>query len=275
MTQKEKADALRRLHHGPKILVLPNAWDVASARIIEELGFPVVATTSSGISNSLGYADNEHISRQEMLEVVARITAAVKVPVTADMEAGYASTAEEMAVTVEEVIEAGAVGLNLEDSIRNETQLVDVSLQVEKIKAVRETAARAGVPLVINARTDAYWLKGVEVADRMAETIRRANAYRQAGGDCIFVPGLRDPAAIAEFLKNSPGPMNVLAGPGAPAIGELEKLRVARVSLGGGPARTAAGIVRKLGQELLARGTYTTIAENAIPSPEMNALMRK
>src|SRR5690349_22921443 len=270
MTQKEKAEALRRLHQGPKILVLPNAWDVASARVIEELGFPVVATTSSGISNSLGYADNEHISRQEMLEVVARICSAVKAPVTADMEAGYASTAEEMAVTIEELIEAGAVGLNLEDSIRNETQLVDVSLQVEKIKAVRETAAKAGVALVINARTDAYWLKGVELPDRMGETVKRAKAYREAGGDCIFVPGMREPGAITEFLKKSPGPMNVLAGPGAPSIGELEKLGVARVSLGGGPARTAAGIVRKLGRELLERGTYTTIAENAIPSPEMN-----
>jgi 2-methylisocitrate lyase-like PEP mutase family enzyme len=191
------------------------------------------------------------------------------------MEAGYASTGEEIIVTIEELIETGAVGLNLEDSVRNETGLVDVSLQVEKIRAVRETAAEAGVPLVLNARTDAYWLKGVEISDRMGETVKRAKAYREAGGDCIFVPGLREPAAIAEFLKKSPAPMNVLAGPGAPSIADLEKLGVARVSLGGGPARTAMGILRKLGKELLASGTYTVIAENAIPSPEMNAMMRK
>src|SRR5450432_1179092 len=156
-TQAEKADRLRQLHTDPKILILPNAWDVASARILEELGYPAIATTSAGVAFSLGFKDGQHISRKEMLEVVSRIAAAVRVPVTADMEAGHGVSAADMAETAKAVVEAGAVGMNLEDVLGStEDSLVDLNLQCEKIGAIREASRAAGVPLVLNARTDIY-----------------------------------------------------------------------------------------------------------------------
>ena len=275
LSQKEKAEALRQLHHAGRVLVLVNVWDVISARVVEEMGFPAVATSSAGVANSLGYPDGQHISRGEMLVAVQRIARALQVPVSADMEGGYAGSGERMAETAQQLIETGAVGLNLEDGEENESRLIDVKLAVEKIKAVRETGAAAGVPLVINARTDAYWIKGDKLADRFGETVRRAQAYREAGADCIFVPGLKDPAEIARFLKESPGPLNVLGGAGAPPVPELQRLGVARMSVGGGPARAALGILRKIAEELNQSGTYTTITENLFPSAEANRMLQE
>src|SRR5262249_6197341 len=155
--QAQKAAVLRKLHHGPRILVLANAWDVISARIVEEIGFPAVATTSAGVAAALGYPDGQRVSRDEMLDVVGRIARAVKVPVTADMEAGYGSTPPEMAETARALVDAGAVGLNLEDMTGDDKgSQVEIALQVEKIEAIREASAAAGVPLVLNARTDIY-----------------------------------------------------------------------------------------------------------------------
>ena len=176
-TLRDQAEVFRRLHQGPAILVLPNAWDVASARVLEEASFPALATSSAGVAWALGYADGERITRGEMLEVVARIAARVRVPLTADMEAGYGRGPEAAAETARGVIAAGAVGLNLEDGT-NEGRLVDVTLHVERIHAVREAGRAAGVPLVINARTDAFELPGLPPAQRFAEAVRRANAYR-------------------------------------------------------------------------------------------------
>ncbi len=273
-SQKQKAHTLRKLHQGPDLLVLVNIWDVASARVIEDLGFPAVATSSAAIANSLGYPDGERISRGEMLETVSRIAAAVSVPVTADMEAGYAATPEEMEDTARELVVSGAVGLNLEDGYDNESQLVDVRLQVEKIEAVREIGERAEVPLVINARTDAYWLKdGGDPKAHFAEAVRRAKAYREAGADCIFVPGLRDPEQIRQFLYESPGPLNILAGAGVPPLDELRKAGVRRVSLGSGPYRAALGIVMRIGKALREAGTYTLMTEYNIPYADLNELV--
>src|SRR3984893_17612094 len=151
--QARKAEELRKLHGGPKVLVLPNAWDVASARVVEELGFPAIATTSAGVAFALGYPDGQRVSREEMLDVVARVARAVRVPVTADMEAGYGSTPKDMAETAKAIVAAGAVGLNLEDVTDDtESSQVDMALQVEKIRAIREASATLGVSLVINAR---------------------------------------------------------------------------------------------------------------------------
>src|SRR5438445_9003061 len=154
-TLRDQAEVFRRLHQGPAILVLPNAWDVASARVLEEAGFAAMATSSAGVAWALGYADGERISRGEMLAVVRRIASSVRVPVTADMEAGYGTTPEAAAETARGVIAAGAVGLNLEDGT-NDGPLADVALHQDRIRAMREVGAAAGVPLVINARTDAF-----------------------------------------------------------------------------------------------------------------------
>jgi 2-methylisocitrate lyase-like PEP mutase family enzyme len=272
--QSQKAEALRALHQGPKVLLFANAWDVASARTVEALGFPAIATTSAGIANMLGYVDGQNISRGEMLEVVSRIARAIKAPITADMEAGYARTAEEMFDTATELIEAGAVGLNLEDCEDEEQRLTDLALYLEKIRALREAGEKAGVKLVLNARTDAYWWKGARPETRMAEAVHRANAFRQAGADCVFVPGLKTVAEIAEFLRQSPGPLNVLGVPGAPPIAELERLGVRRVSIGSGGYRAALGLMKRIAAQLREEGKYELIAEFLLPAAETNRLLR-
>src|SRR3979490_2974966 len=155
--QAEKAERFRKLHGGPNILALPNAWDVASARILEEARYPAIATSSAGIAFSLGYADGQRISRDQMLEVVERIAQAVRVPVTADMEAGYGTSVKDMIETTKAVIASGAIGMNLEDVTGDdESSQVDTALQVKKIRAIRKTASWLGFPLVLNARTDIY-----------------------------------------------------------------------------------------------------------------------
>lgn len=274
-SQAQKAEALRALHQGPKIVLFPNAWDVASARVVEALGYPAVATTSAGCANMLGYADSQRISRGEMLDIVGRIARAVKVPVTADMEAGYATTAEQMYGTTIALIESGAVGLNLEDSGQDESSLIELNLQLEKIRAVREASEKASVRLVLNARTDAYWWKGSRPETKMDDTVHRANAFRKAGADCVFVPGLRTLKEIGEFLRQSPGALNVLGGAGVPSIAELEAIGVRRVSLGSGPYRAALGLMRRIACQLRDEGSYSLIAEYGIPFAEVNQLLEE
>ena len=269
-----KADALRLLHRGPRTLVLPNAWDVASARIIEDAGATAIATTSAGIAFSLGYPDGEKISREEMLAVVARIAAKVTVPVSADLEAGYGDRPEDAARTAEALIEAGAVGLNLEDGTRDpQHPLTDISLQLEKIAAVFETARSAGVPLVLNARTDVYLREVGAPESRFDEALRRLSAFRNAGADCLFIPGVRDLPTIERFVRDLRHPINILGGPGSPSIPELQKAGVARVSLGSSPARAALGLARKITQELLTTGTYKSL-EDAPSHTEVNRMLQ-
>jgi 2-methylisocitrate lyase-like PEP mutase family enzyme len=270
-TQRDKAEGFRRLHQGPAILVLPNAWDVASARVLEEAGFPALATSSAGIAWAHGHADGERISRGEMLDVVARIAAGVRVPLTADMEAGYGPGAGAAAETARGVIAAGAVGLNLEDGT-NEGRLVDVALHVERIQAAREAGQVGGVPLVINARTDAFELP-LAPAQRFAEAVRRANAYRAAGADCLFVPHVGDAETIGRLAREIDGPLNVIAGPGAPAIPELERLGVRRASLGPRLVQGTLGLLARAARELHDRGTYTTFADLVLPFAELQRLL--
>ena len=268
-----KAARLRELHRGTKILILLNVWDVASARLIESMGLPAVATSSAAVANSLGYADGERISRSEMLAVVRRISAAVKVPVTADMEGGYCNLPEGMAETAHELLEAGAVGLNLEDS-HQERKLVDVSLQQEKLRALKEAGRTEGVDLVLNARTDPYLLKDAGDTWRIEETVCRARAYRDAGADCIFVPGLSAAETIRRLLEESPGPLNVLAGKGGLPVPELERLGVARLSLGSGPARAALAAFRRIAREVLDQGTYHSMTEDTLTYDETQRLLQ-
>jgi 2-methylisocitrate lyase-like PEP mutase family enzyme len=274
--QQRKAEQLRKLHSGPRMLVLPNAWDVASARVLEELGYPAIATTSAGVAFSLGYPDGQRISRDEMLEVVARIARAVRVPVTADMESGYGTTTKDMAETAKAIVAAGGVGLNFEDVIGDtESSQVDTGLQTEKIRAIRETSALAGVPLVINARTDVYLMPIGPEATRFERTVERLRAYRAAGADCVFAPGVKERDLIEKLLKAVAAPLNILVTPGCPSIPELEKLGVARASIGSGVMRSALGLVRRIGKELLETGKYASAFEGAIPFAEVNALLAR
>jgi 2-methylisocitrate lyase-like PEP mutase family enzyme len=272
--QRAKADAFRAMHKGGRILVLPNAWDVASARIIEESGFGAIATTSAGIAFALGYPDGQKISRDEMLDAVARIALRVKVPVSADVEAGYGNRPEDAAKTARAVIEAGAIGMNLEDATGDsQNPLVELPLQLEKIAAVREACQIAGVPIVLNARTDVYLEQVGPVESRYDETLRRLAAYRDAGADCAFAPGIRDAATIQKLVADLGCPVNTLAGPGSPSIPELEKLGVARVSLGSSVMRATLGLLRRAAAELRSSGTYNAM-EGGIPHAELNQMMR-
>lgn len=272
--QIRKAEAFAAMHTGGKILVLPNASDVASAKVVVEAGFPAVATSSAGIAWLMGYPDGQKISRTDMLSMVARIAAALDVPVTADMEAGYGTAPEAVAQTVRETIEAGAVGLNIEDgAFEGEGPLVDIGLAAERIAAGRAAADAAGVPAVINARTDVL-LKGGKGPEAIDEAIKRSNAYRAAGADCLFVPFARDAETIATLVEGIDGPVNILAGAVSPPVPELARLGVARVSIGGLMSLAFASLARTIATELEQTGTYG-FAKGVILHPEMNALMSK
>lgn len=283
-----KVDLLRGLHGGGALFVLPNAWDGMSAVVFEACGFPAIATTSAGIAYALGYPDGERLSRDEMAEATARIAGAVSVPVTADVEAGYGGSPKEVAETARAVISAGAVGLNLEDSAdpeppgnaassgKGETHsLLELEDQLERIRAVVEVGGAAGVPLVVNARTDIYWREVGDSDRRFGETVRRANAFLEAGADCAFVPGVKDPDTIHALVQEISGPLNVLAGVGTPSIPKLAELGVRRVSVGSGPARAAMGLLRKLGRELLEEGTHPSMVDGAVSYPEANAIFAR
>jgi 2-methylisocitrate lyase-like PEP mutase family enzyme len=273
--EQAKAASFRVLHSGREILLLPNVWDVASARLIEESGFKAAATSSAGIAFSLGYPDGQRISREQMLAVIARIAKAVRVPVTADVEAGYGKTPEDAGRTARAVAEAGAVGMNLEDAIGDSPSvLVELPLQLEKIRAVREMASRLRIPLVLNARTDMYLLQIGDPAERYDETVRRLSAFREAGADCVFAPGLRDAPTIGRLVADLKCPVNILAGPGSPSVPELSKLGVARVSLGSATMRATVGCLRRIAQELRATGTYSNLAD-APTHAEMNRMMER
>jgi 2-methylisocitrate lyase-like PEP mutase family enzyme len=274
-SQKDKAIAFRRMHAGPTILLLPNAWDVVSARIFEDAGFGAIATTSAGIAFSLGYPDGQKIRPEEMLSRIGRIARAVSVPVTADAEAGYGNRPEDAARTAQEVIAAGAVGMNLEDATNDPAHpLIDFQLAIEKVKAVREVGMKSGVPIVVNARTDVYLLKVGPPEKRYDETIMRLLAFRDSGADCLFVPGVRDPETIARIVRDVQCPVNILGGPGSPSVPELEKLGVARVSLGSAPMRATLGLVRKMAAELKASGTYNSL-EDAPSHASVNTMLGK
>jgi 2-methylisocitrate lyase-like PEP mutase family enzyme len=271
--QAQMAEALRRMHAGPHILVLPNAWDAASAALFAQAGFGAIATTSGGVAWSLGYPDGQRISRGEMLDVVARIARTVAVPVSADLEAGYGTTPEAVAETMRLAIAVGVCGVNFEDGTDHaDKPLADIGRQVEMIRAIREAAATSGVPLVINARTDTYLRAVADDAGRFTETVRRAQAYLQAGADCIFVIGLRRGDIIGRLAREIPGPLNILTGPGAPSIPELEKMGVARVSFGSGTTAATLGLVKRMAHELRDSGTYTTLTQSEVTHAEMNRM---
>ncbi|MFF0189882.1 isocitrate lyase/phosphoenolpyruvate mutase family protein [Streptomyces sp. NPDC005244] len=262
--------ALRALHVPGRPLVLPNAWDTASARIVEEAGAAAVATTSAGLAWDLGAADGDALDRERALAAVARIAAAVGVPVSADIESGYAPDAEGVGDTVRAVLAAGAVGVNIEDALHEEGAgpLRPVAAQADRIAAARAAADTAGVPLFVNARIDTF-LRG---AGGVEETLERAAAFLAAGADGVFVPGAVDPVTVKALVGGIDGPLNIMVGPGAPAVAELAALGVARVSAGSGIAQAAHALVRRAARELLDTGTYGAMA-GGFDYGELNSLL--
>ncbi|HLZ58212.1 MAG TPA: isocitrate lyase/phosphoenolpyruvate mutase family protein [Ktedonosporobacter sp.] len=258
--QHTKAELFLKFHQNRATLLLPNAWDCASARLFEEAGFSAIGTTSAGIAFAQGYVDGQHIQRDEMIQVIARIAATVQVPVTADIEAGYGPTTNDVAETIREVIGAGAVGVNLEDNTGIFKPLYSLPQQVERIEAAREEAQRIGLALVINARIDTYLFSIGEETARLEDTIRRGRAYLQAGANSIFVPGVADPSLISTLVREIPGPLNIMVGPGMLSAPELFNLGVTRLSIGGAAMLATMGLVRDIARELHKQGTYERMA---------------
>jgi len=270
--QKQKADDFLALHHAPTILILPNAWDVASEKVFEIEGFKAIGTTSAGIAATLGYADGQHMSLAENMEVVRRIVNNTTLPVSADIEAGYATSIEGVVKAAHAVLNVGAVGLNLEDGTGDSAApLFDKVLQQEKIKAVREMAVANGIHLVINARTDVYLVDDAST-HCLRHAIDRGNAYRGAGADCIFVPdvGGLDKKAIATLVKEIDAPINIVAGATPPPIPELQDMGVSRVSVGPRPMRAVLSLLRKIAKELMTTGTCKLMSESSITYSEVN-----
>ena len=254
--QERRAAALRALHEAPPVLVLINTWDVASAVIVASLpGCRAVATSSAGIAAVLGYPDGERIPPPEMLEVVRRVATAVDLPVTADLEAGYGDAAE----TARAGWAAGAVGLNLEDAGGSADE------HVQRVRAVRDAVPA----IVVNARVDLYLLGRPD----FDETVRRGRAYLDAGADCIFVPGVSDAETIGRLAEAIPGPINVLAAATTPPVAELERLGVARVSVGSGLGRASLGWARETAAAMLSTGSFEAL-QGAIPFAEVDGLLQ-
>ena len=275
--QREKAETLRALHQGPDILILANTSDAATSRIIVEAGYTAVATSSAGIAWAQGYPDGEEISREEMLQVVRRIVQSVDVPVTADMEAGYGAQPEDVAATIRATLDAGAVGLNLEDSNPKEDghPLFDFKHSVDRIAAGRAASDEFGIPIVINARCDSFAGRSPGTGEwnqAMAEASARGNAYLEAGADCVFVPFVRDAETITTLVREIDGPVNSLSGAPSPTIPELRDIGVRRISVGGLITLAAATLFRNAAEELRGPGTYS-FAKDVILHPEMNKLM--
>lgn len=256
-TLRDRALAFRALHVPGRPLVLPNAWDAASARIVEDTGAAAVATTSAGVAWALGVPDGDLLGRERAVAAVARIAASVAVPLSADIESGFAEDPAGVADTVRAVLAAGAVGVNIEDALYGSDAdavgaLRPVAEQAERIAAAREAADAEGVPLFVNARIDTF-LRGAGGVDA---TLERAAAFRAAGADGIFVPGTVEPGTVKELADGIDAPLNVLVGPGAPPVAELAALGVARVSAGSSVALAAYAVVRRAARELLDTGTY-------------------
>lgn len=267
--QQEKAAKLRALGKSG-IYVLPNAWDAGSAVLTEKAGASVIATSSAGVSWSLGFSDGEHLSREQNIGAITRIVEAVQVPVTADIEGGYGPSPIDVAETIHDVIRAGAVGVNLEDSNSATGALFTIPEHAARLIAARAAAQIAGLPeFVINARTDVFLFEIGKPEGRLDDVLRRAAAYAEAGADFLFVPGLADLDTIARLVAASPLPVNIMVGSGSPTIEELETVGVRRVSLGASVAWAAYSLVIRAAREAFTAGTYDEIS-NVVPFSEIN-----
>jgi len=271
--QKEKAELFLKYHHDKEILVLLNSWDIGSSKLIEACGYKAVATTSMGIAASLGYPDCEVIQLPEMIEVITGIINAVEVPVTVDMEAGYGNNLNEIIDSAKKIIATGIVGINIEDSIDLNPVLIDEMEFCERISAIRALSDSMDFHLVINARTDSFYTSTDLTQEKLSESIRRGNKYREAGADCIFIQPVWEKETIATLVKEINAPINILANPtiGAgvtPSISELQDLGVARVSLGSGLMKATLALIKKVANELSEKGTYNILLDTLTPLPD-------
>ena len=271
--QKEKAETFLKFHHDEEILVLLNSWDPGSSKVVEACGYKAIATTSMGIAASLGHPDCEVIQLPEVLQIVTGIVNAVQVPVTVDFETGYGNNIDEIVESVTKLIATGAVGINIEDSVELSPVLIDEMEFCERIAAIRALSDSLGFHLVINARTDSFYTSQASEREKLAESIRRGNKYREAGADCIFVQPVWDKETIRTLVKEINAPINILSNPtiGAglpPSVRELQDLGVARLSLGSSLMKATLALIKKVADELSEKGTYSVLSDTMTPRPD-------
>jgi 2-methylisocitrate lyase-like PEP mutase family enzyme len=271
--QKEKAELFLKFHQDQEILVLLNSWDIGSSKLIEACGYKAIATTSMGIAASLGYPDCQIISLSEMINAISGIVNGVRAPVTVDIEAGYGNNLNEILDSVKKIIATGIVGINIEDSIDLNPALIDEMEFCERISAIRELSDSLGFHLVINARTDSFYTSSGSAREKLAESIKRGNKYREAGADCIFVQPVWDKETISTLVKEIKAPINILSNPGIgaglpPSVRELQDLGVARLSLGSSVMKATLALIKKVADELSGKGTYTVLLDSMTPLPD-------
>lgn len=271
-SQKRKAEDFRKLHHGDHVLVLPNAWDAASARMFEISGFQAVATSSAGVMVSLGYPDGEVIDRKDYAAAIGRISRVLSVPLSVDLVGGFGKSIRDLKQTVRLVLRTGAVGVNIEDFVHDAGRLIPVESQVERIRAVIETGTEMGVRIVVNARTDALRYAVGDSGAKFSEAVNRAEAYRDAGADCVYPMGLTDALSISKFVSALACPVNVMVRRELPPVHELERLGVARISFGPSASYAALALLKRAAAEILEKGTYDLLTENVITFEELNSL---
>jgi 2-methylisocitrate lyase-like PEP mutase family enzyme len=250
--------------------VLLNVWDVISARLVERSGVRAIATSSAALANTLGYTDGENLPLDWLLKIVERIARFAEIPVSVDFVRGYGQTAQEVEESVRKVIDAGAVGINIEDGLPDSEQPIrNISEQCERIQAARAAADDSGIPLVINARTDVF-IRQIDNPEKQA--IERANAYCEAGADCLFIMGLADTVVIKRLAENIHGPVNVIVDANSPNVSELEVLGVARVSVGSSLNKAGLTQVIRSTNEILESGDFSTLATD-LTYQELNQLL--
>jgi 2-methylisocitrate lyase-like PEP mutase family enzyme len=271
--QRKKAELFLKYHHDKELLVLLNSWDIGSSKLIEACGYKAIATTSMGIAASLGYPDCQIIQLSEMIEAIEGIVNGVQVPVTVDIEAGYGNDLSEIIDSMKEIIATGIVGINIEDSIDLNPTLIDELEFCERISAIRALSDSMGFHLVINARTDSFYTSLGSPRDKLFESIKRGNKYREAGADCIFIQPVWERETISTLVKEINAPINILSNPamggGSPlSVSELQDLGVARLSLGSGLMKATLALIKKVADELSEKGTYKILIETLTPLPD-------
>jgi 2-methylisocitrate lyase-like PEP mutase family enzyme len=271
--QRDKAKQFLSFHHGKEILVLLNSWDIGSSKLIEASGYKAIATTSMGIAASLGYPDCQKVPFSAMIGVITGIADAVQVPVTVDVEAGYGNSPDEVVDSIKQIIATGIVGINIEDSIDLNPILMDEAAFCERLSAIRALSDSLGFHLVINARTDSFYTSLGSAQEKLSESIRRGNKYREAGADCIFVQPVWERETISRLVKEIDAPINILVNPAIgggipPSVSELQDLGVARVSLGSCLMKATLALIKKVADELSEDGTYNLLLDTLMPFPD-------
>jgi 2-methylisocitrate lyase-like PEP mutase family enzyme len=275
-TPQEKANEFRALHHSGELLILPNIWDPLGARMLEELGYPAIATASASVAFTNGYDDGEQIPINDALARITQIAKSVQVPVTADFESAYADNETQLQKNIEGLLQTGVVGLNFEDYDRKTGSLYPTDVQCRRIGVIRKLADGAGIPLFINARTDVYLRSNLYNAEqRLNETINRSKAYQDAGSDCLFAPGMKSKDELSRLINAVKTPVNIIAMPGIPDFDTLKEIGIARLSLGPGFLRIAISAMRDLAVRLNSYEGLAEVLENEITTEYLRNLVKK